>query len=655
MESLSTIEKVLERLSRRRRLQNGIQLGSTSLLWGVGIWLGSQVLYKLAPVPESITRWAALGAGLLTLGGFLAGYSRRPSLLQTAQWIDERLKLQERLSTAWELRNQPGQGEWQALVARDAMQVLRAIDPQAVLPFTFHRTARWALGLALVAAGLGFVPAYRSPARLQAEQDAKVITETGKALSDLTRQQIEQRRPTLQPTEKALQEVLEFGEKLQQVSATRNEALKDLASLTQKLEKQFQDMAEKPALRTLEKAAREPGAGAAPEDLQRRMDALKQALGKAAGKEEAIDKLKRDLENLKRSADALPKGDSNEAQAAREKLAESLSNLAQQAKQAGLSMASLDEAVEALRNSQTDFFVRDLNNALQELDKLQELGKNLQQLQQEMAKAAKDLAEQLKMGQAKAAQSTLEKMIRQLRSGSLSAEDLKKMLAELQDAKDPAKDYGQVAEHLKNAAEKLGQCRNPGSNPNAQSGLKEGAAGDLAKASKELEQLLQQMADADQLAAAMESLQRAQMAIGNCQGFGQCKSPRPRFGKGGKAGRGVGTWAEEDGWSQIPEQTKGWDNSGITQPELDAKGTTDRGEPEHNPNLAPTKVRGQMSPGGSMQSITLKGVHIKGQSQVKFTEAAATAQADAQNALNQDQVPKAYQQSVRDYFDDFKK
>jgi hypothetical protein len=62
-----------------------------------------------------------------------------------------------------------------------------------------------------------------------------------------------------------------------------------------------------------------------------------------------------------------------------------------------------------------------------------------------------------------------------------------------------------------------------------------------------------------------------------------------------------------------------------------------------------------MSPGGSMPSISLKGVSIKGTSTVKFEEAAAAAQQDAQSALNQDQVPRAYQNHVRDYFDDLKK
>jgi hypothetical protein len=55
-----------------------------------------------------------------------------------------------------------------------------------------------------------------------------------------------------------------------------------------------------------------------------------------------------------------------------------------------------------------------------------------------------------------------------------------------------------------------------------------------------------------------------------------------------------------------------------------------------------------------MPSFTLRGVSIKGSSKVQFQEAVTAAQSDARNALNQDKVPRAYRDSVRDYFDDLK-
>ena len=87
---------------------------------------------------------------------------------------------------------------------------------------------------------------------------------------------------------------------------------------------------------------------------------------------------------------------------------------------------------------------------------------------------------------------------------------------------------------------------------------------------------------------------------------------------------------------------------------MEGRGVSDRGEGELADGLVPTKVRGQISPGGPMPSITLKGVSIKGQSKVAYQEAVTTAQSDAQSALSQEQVPRAYQGAVRDYFDDLK-
>jgi len=77
-------------------------------------------------------------------------------------------------------------------------------------------------------------------------------------------------------------------------------------------------------------------------------------------------------------------------------------------------------------------------------------------------------------------------------------------------------------------------------------------------------------------------------------------------------------------------------------------------DPSMPDNLVPTKIKGDIQPGGPMPSITLRGVSIKGESKVEYTEAIATAQGDARAALNQEEVPKSYRNSVRDYFDDLK-
>jgi hypothetical protein len=161
----------------------------------------------------------------------------------------------------------------------------------------------------------------------------------------------------------------------------------------------------------------------------------------------------------------------------------------------------------------------------------------------------------------------------------------------------------------------------------------------------------------DALEASLDALNRAQLALSQCKSWGQCNNPgkgRPKMGKGGKAGPGVGTWEPEGGYLYYPEMSELYDYSDMQRPDMDGKGLTDRGDGELAAGLNPTKLNGQMSPGGPMPSITLKGVSIKGTSKVKVQEAVTAAQSEARAAISDEKVPRAYRGAVRDYFDDLK-
>jgi hypothetical protein len=297
-----------------------------------------------------------------------------------------------------------------------------------------------------------------------------------------------------------------------------------------------------------------------------------------------------------------------------------------------------------------------LQTALKDLEKMQDMAKALQQMQQQSAKAGKDLGEQLERGQTQAAQQNLQKMIDQLKSGNLSKEQMEKIQQEVSKAINPGNEYGKVGQLLQKAAQQM------------QAGDKSGAAQSLAEAAKELQKLGEQMADLNSMMDALAAMERAEKAIASgkkwseCQG-GLCSASdgmgcsqcRGRgWGKGGKGPRGVGTWADEGGWSSIPETQEGVDNSGIQRPDTDPRGPTER-DGTVNPNLSPTKVQGQLSKGGSMPSIPLKGVNLRNAAKVEYEAAATAAQTEAQDALNQDKVPRVYQEAVRKYFDDLQK
>ena len=424
---------------------------------------------------------------------------------------------------------------------------------------------------------------------------------------------------------------------------SRSEALKDLANVAERLKDQMKEMGRDPALRKMEQAARSGGGNDSQTagGIQKQLDALQKQMGTPVGNPEKLDKLKKDLEKLTEAAKAMANGNSPATEAERQKLADALSALSKEMQDAGIQLPQIDEAIKELAANQPDLVLKDLQSSLVDLEKVRDMAKQIQQLQAQMEKMGKDLAEQLKNGQPEAAQMTLHKMMSQLKSANLSNEQLQKMLAEVSKAIEPAGNYGKVADHLSKAAAQM------------KSGDKPGAGQSLAAAAKELGNLMEQVGDAQSMLASLESLNQASMCIGSGQGWSRCNNPgfNP---KGRGPGSGVGTWGDDSRqWDGMYNEH--WDNSGIERADMDPRGQSDRGEGELNDALRPTKVKGQFKPGGPMPSITLKGVSIKGQSKVAYEEATTAAQSDAQSALSQEKVPRAYQGAVRDYFDDLKK
>jgi hypothetical protein len=528
------------------------------------------------------------------------------------------------------------------LVVSDAAEHAKTFDPRRLLAFRLPKSSRWALLLLALVAGLGFVPEYRTKSYLQKKADQQNIKEAGRQLVELTRYNLEKRPTAPEEVKKSLESVATVGDELTKTPLTRSEALKDLANVADKLKDQLKELGKDPAFKRLEQAARNPSGGDTQpaSSLQKQIESLQKQLGAPVGNPEAMDKVQKELEKLQEAAKGLADKNSPGADAERQKLSESLSALSKQVQDMGMNMPQIDDAIQALAANQTDLFLKDLQAATKDLEKMRDMAKSLQQLQQQAEKLGKDLAEQLKNGQPELAQQTLQKMINQLNQlDKLAPEELKKIMDEVSKAINPAGKYGKVADDLKQATKQM------------QDGDKPGASQSLAEASKELDKLMQQLADAQQLQSELDALNQASQCIGTGQGW---RHGPPKAGEGGQPGSGVGTWADEGG-SWDGQSTAGWDNTGVVRPDEDARGHTDRGEGELSDALQPTKVRGQFSPGGPMPSITLKGVSIKGTSRVDYENAAAAAQSDAQSALSHEKVPRAYQGAVRDYFDDLKK
>src|SRR6266496_1523714 len=504
MSEIQVIQATLERTAGRRRWQRSWRTFWQGLFAGAAFWLFVLALYKLLPLPEqTLTVAAVISVALLPIG-FLIGFWRRPSLVETARWVDDRHHFQERISTALEVMTASVTENWRHLVLSDAAGRVRDFDPRKSLAYHLPRIARWSVLLLVLAATLGFVPEYRSKAALQKKKEAQIIKETGKQLAELTRRTLERRPPVMEPTEKALNSVKELGDQLSQAKLTRAEALRDLASATERLKDQAKDLAKDPALRKLEQAARSPTGRSSTSnaDLQKQIDSMQKQLGNPNATPDALDKLQNELQKLRQAAAGLP-GNDSAGQQQKEQMSQSLSDLARKAEELGLSLPSLEEAIKALENSQIDQLLKDLKLAEMDLEKMQAMAKAIQQLQMQQAQLGKDLAEQLDKGQAEAAMQTLQKMIDQLKKSDLTGDQLKKMLEEVDKAVKPGSEYGKVGDFLKQAVGKM------------QNSDKPGAAQSLADASDELKRLLDQLGDAQAMMASLDALQKAQMCVGN--------------------------------------------------------------------------------------------------------------------------------------------
>ena len=160
-----------------------------------------------------------------------------------------------------------------------------------------------------------------------------MIREVGQQLVTLTRKRLEQRPPVAEPVRRTLENVEELGQRLNQAKLTRDDALKDLAKVTEQIRQQSSELSKNPALRRMSQAARTPGGRnpSSPSPLQKQMDALQKQLGEKAVSPETAESLKNDLEKLKDAAKGLADNAAGNSDAAKKQLSTMTSDLARKA------------------------------------------------------------------------------------------------------------------------------------------------------------------------------------------------------------------------------------------------------------------------------------------------------------------------------------
>ena len=652
MGGLDAIQDFVSRAARRRRAYRAWDAAWRVALGSVIVGMVLVVVSKLVPIPRPWLIEVAIAAAVAPLVVALWWFSKSLRLVEAARWLDHKAGLQERLATALEISTPATElNHWQQWGVQDAASSASTVDLKKLMPMRFPRTGGYTLGVAVLALALTFVPEYRSPKQLAKIHDKAVVQDVGKNLGLVIRK--EQQKRTNAPVEvaKPLENLTALADRMAGAKLTRNEGVTELAKAADTLRKQASDLQKSPALQKLQEAARAKSTEntPSPAGLQQKADALAKALGDKTAKDpQGLEKLQKDLEHLREEAKAAAKAGTPSAETKAD-LQRQASELAKRAAELGAPAENLEAAAEALASADVERFMKNIDAATQDIGQMAAAARQLAGVKQQLQQAGKDLAEQLKNGQAQEASQTLQKMMDQLAKAGLTSEQQKQLASELSKALSPAEPYGKVAEHLKQA---LQECKG---------GQNQSANKSLAAAKEELQKLSEQMDNAQAMAEAMAALNQAQQAMASGQMWGQGNGNRPGNGNGenpgqgkGRGGRGVGTWSKDDPWA-VPDRIEDrWDNSGVSRPDMAAKGHSERDSSTPN-NLVPTKVNGQFQPGGPMPSITLKGVSIKGASSAQYTEAVTSAQDEARAALSQEQIPKAYRNAVRDYFGDLPK
>ncbi len=376
------LQPILRAADRRLRLQASVRLLLVTLSLGLLFTLLLSLVGRIYPLTWP-TRLLALGLGL-TAGGILItqlyAWLRPQSPLAAARQLDRRLRLDERLSTALELAQQPGHTPPALVQAQldDTSVQLRRFDAARALPLP--SPWRWLGVVCCLALALGanlFIPNPQLDLLQQQAETEAAIAEQKAGFEEVRAELLEdkplletpQGQELLQTLDELIKELEENKLNLEEAMAAISTAEQKLAQLRDSQEEQpatlndlaqtfsqFEStnaLAEALARRDLAKAAEALAsagqqAAANPEEAQNLANALRQAAqtAEAAGNSDLAGALNRAAEAVEQAAGQ--NGQNGTARMAEEALRQAADALAE----AGQQQAGQEALEQALANIQ---------------------------------------------------------------------------------------------------------------------------------------------------------------------------------------------------------------------------------------------------------------------------------------------------------------
>jgi hypothetical protein len=238
-------------LTRRARWVRLRTLLLQGLFLGISLWLPLAIWYRVSPLPIGrLIEAGLICLGLPVLGAFILGIRARVDPLALLIRADRTLKLQERLSTAYELLHHPQGHPFRPVVVQEAARTARSLNPFRVIPVQTPRSLRW-IPFLLLAAVLILLVDLRAiiPTAFLAsdEPQSAPLVAQGQKLERLgKRLESEARRRGLERSLEAARRMQSLGQRLQNEKINERDAVARVNSLSdyvRNLEEELKKMA----------------------------------------------------------------------------------------------------------------------------------------------------------------------------------------------------------------------------------------------------------------------------------------------------------------------------------------------------------------------------------------------------------------------------
>jgi hypothetical protein len=636
-----------------RRVQNKLMLvrfvgalARTALVAAIVVAVGVIVWRVLGYANLPPMKWWLVGVGVIAGGVGIFAWWRRPSAVDAAVVIDERLNLDEKFSTA--LYARPIKSPFAQAAVADAEQTAGKVQLHRQFPIRFPRVGYAAMAVMVVAMSLAlWMKPWPARANRLNQQQTLSVTDAQKAKA---REQVEQ---AIAIAETAPRSVANDPKLLAEVKALhdmlKSNDFDDPAHAQHKAQEALQDVKQEMA----DQSAK---------DNQQEMEEKKtfsESFGDAKDYQTEVAKVDNDL----------AKGDFDHAADNIAKIADKFEKLTDEQKQK--TADDMQKLAEKLQHAADDPKVQqELQQKLQQMGATQQQAKEMaqkmadaaqgdrqaqQQLQNQVQQMQQQLKQQIQQAQQQAQQGNpqAQQQLAQLQQQQQQIQQaIQKMQAQA-NAQAQAQQMSQAAQQMSQAMQQQQQRpqgphqgSQPAASKNGQPAQAKNQQQQMAAAQQQMQQAMQSMQAAQADAKQVQAMQQ-QMAQGNGSSNGNGE---------GNSGSSNGSGSSSDHQGSMPQFVAGGQAGNCKGPGV--AGAFSRGGGSGGDKVASgfdlkaeTDVGAQQDKGKTLANMMIKDNHpIVGQAKIGLSAVTESAQRQASEEVDEERVSGESRQAAEEYF-----